>query len=43
MVDLVCALAHHARMVKGKPDSFVPYATVRDLDRMIVNPGHAPD
>ena len=22
---------------------FVPYATVRDLDRMVVNPGHAPD
>jgi len=22
---------------------FVPYATVRDLDRLVVNPGHAPD
>jgi cysteinyl-tRNA synthetase, unknown class len=28
---------------KAQAHGFVPYATVRDLDRMVVNPGHAPD
>ena len=28
---------------KAQALGFVPYATVRDLDRMIVNPGHAPN
>jgi cysteinyl-tRNA synthetase, unknown class len=28
---------------KARALGFVPYATVRDLDRMTVNPGHAPD
>ena len=27
---------------KAQANGFVPYATVRDLDRMVVNPGHAP-
>jgi cysteinyl-tRNA synthetase len=28
---------------KAKALGFVPYATVRDLDKMVVNPGHSPD
>lgn len=28
---------------KARALGFVPYATVRDLDRLVVNPGHAPD
>jgi cysteinyl-tRNA synthetase len=27
---------------KAQGVGFVPYATVRDLDKMVVNPGHAP-
>ena len=27
----------------AKALGFVPYATVRDLDKLVVNPGHAPD
>ena len=36
--------AHIARFYrKAQALGFVPYATVRDLDHMVVNPGHAPD
>jgi cysteinyl-tRNA synthetase len=28
---------------KAQALGFVPYATVRDLDKLIINPGHAPD
>jgi cysteinyl-tRNA synthetase, unknown class len=36
--------AHIDRFYRlAKAGDFVPYATVRDLDKLIVNPGHAPD
>jgi cysteinyl-tRNA synthetase len=36
--------AHIDRFYRlAQAHGFVPYATVRDLDRMVVNPGHAPD
>jgi len=36
--------AHIARFYRlARQHGFVPYATVRDLDKLVVNPGHAPD
>ena len=36
--------AHIARFYReAQAHGFVPYATVRDLDKMVVNPGYAPD
>ncbi len=36
--------AHIDRFYRlARAGGFVPYATVRDLDRLVVNPGHAPD
>ena len=40
---LPAARAHRPLLRKAQALGFVPYATVRDLDRLIVNPGHAPD
>ena len=28
---------------KSRAKGYVPFATVRDLDRLIINPGHEPD
>jgi cysteinyl-tRNA synthetase len=43
-VDYAAAPAHvDDAYAKSQAKGYVPYVTVRDLDRLVVNPGHEPD
>lgn len=43
-IDYATTPAHiDAAYARSRAQGYVPFATVRDLDQLIVNPGHAPD